>query len=381
MKSLNLAPLLTRLMTLLLLVGSALSQPAHAIQGSTVLIPIAVGDITIFIPIMPSSSSGSVTGTTTDGSYNLTWSAVSNASYYQIIITDENGQQRIIKVTGTSYSLAGLSLGSNKIEIQACNVRHQCGVGYLAGTVSRSTKVTYQHTDMLGTPVLETDEAGQVASRSVYEPFGKRLGGEKAGIGYTGHLQDEDLGLTYMQARYYDPLIGRFYSNDPLPFRDVHSFNRYAYANNNPYKYKDPDGESPKELGSGGAKIALGVAVAMGTIDLDTAKEMSASVDGKPGKKRGSSNGKRAGKKHTRGAIKEAKKQNAAKNGGVVKCETCDVETTAGTQRTKGSTVNPNEGQGDHIQPRSKDGNGATVKDQSNIDIKCADCNNKKSDN
>jgi len=45
-----------------------------------------------------------------------------------------------------------------------------------------------------------------------------------------------------MDARYYDPLIGRFYSNDPIGFRDVHSFNRYAYANNNPYKYTDPTG-------------------------------------------------------------------------------------------------------------------------------------------
>ncbi|WP_295033656.1 RHS repeat-associated core domain-containing protein [Shewanella sp.] len=211
-------------------------------------IPIAVGDITIFIPIMPSSSSGSVTGTSTDGRYDLSWSAVSNASYYQIIITDENGTQRIIKVIGTHYSLAGLSLGSNKIEIQACNASNQCGVSYLAGTVSRSSKVRYQHTDMLGTPVMETDESGYVISRSVYEPFGKRLGGEKAGLGYTGHLQDEDLGLTYMQARYYDPLIGRFYSNDPVGFRDVHSFNRYAYGNNNPYRYTDPTGMASNDF-------------------------------------------------------------------------------------------------------------------------------------
>jgi uncharacterized protein RhaS with RHS repeats len=45
-----------------------------------------------------------------------------------------------------------------------------------------------------------------------------------------------------MQARYYDPVIGRFYSNDPIGFKSVHSFNRYSYANNNPYKYVDPDG-------------------------------------------------------------------------------------------------------------------------------------------
>ena len=53
-----------------------------------------------------------------------------------------------------------------------------------------------------------------------------------------------------MQARYYDPVIGRFYSNDPVGTlghmelgNPVQGFNSYAYANNNPYKYTDPDGK------------------------------------------------------------------------------------------------------------------------------------------
>ncbi|WP_245219856.1 MULTISPECIES: RHS repeat-associated core domain-containing protein [Pseudoalteromonas] len=53
-----------------------------------------------------------------------------------------------------------------------------------------------------------------------------------------------------MQARYYDPVIGRFMSNDPVDVmghmgrgNPVHGFGRYTYANNNPYKYVDPDGE------------------------------------------------------------------------------------------------------------------------------------------
>lgn len=53
-----------------------------------------------------------------------------------------------------------------------------------------------------------------------------------------------------------DPVIGRFYSNDPVGFvqgSPVHSFGRYTYANNNPYKYNDPDGEF--------AHIAIGAAV------------------------------------------------------------------------------------------------------------------------
>lgn len=54
-----------------------------------------------------------------------------------------------------------------------------------------------------------------------------------------------------MQQRYYDPALGRFYSNDPVDaLRHMNSvngtdgFNRYSYANNNPYKFVDPDGRS-----------------------------------------------------------------------------------------------------------------------------------------
>jgi RHS repeat-associated protein len=61
-------------------------------------------------------------------------------------------------------------------------------------------------------------------------------------VGYTGHQWDDASGLNYMQARYYDPVIGRFMSNDPVGFTNIHNFNRYAYANNNPYKFTDPDG-------------------------------------------------------------------------------------------------------------------------------------------
>lgn len=59
-----------------------------------------------------------------------------------------------------------------------------------------------------------------------------------------------------MQARYYDPVIGRFYSNDPVDALGqmqrgdpVHGFNRYAYANNNPYSNTDPDGMDTLALG------------------------------------------------------------------------------------------------------------------------------------
>lgn len=58
------------------------------------------------------------------------------------------------------------------------------------------------------------------------------------------------IALIYMQQRYCDPVIGRFYSNDPVGFSadNPMMFNRYTYANNNPYKYTDPKGETPLAL-------------------------------------------------------------------------------------------------------------------------------------
>jgi RHS repeat-associated protein len=63
-------------------------------------------------------------------------------------------------------------------------------------------------------------------------------------------VNDVDTGLTYMQQRYYDPVAGRFLSIDPVvtDSKSGTSFNRYAYAVNNPYKYIDPDGRDPGEL-------------------------------------------------------------------------------------------------------------------------------------
>ncbi|MFT4926973.1 MAG: RHS repeat-associated protein, partial [Phenylobacterium sp.] len=82
---------------------------------------------------------------------------------------------------------------------------------------------------------------------------------------YTGHKFDTDLGWSYMQQRYMDPVLGRFMSNDPVGFTgDITTFNRYSYVGNNPYKYTDPDGGSRKSKRKQGMAtanlIARGVA-------------------------------------------------------------------------------------------------------------------------
>jgi RHS repeat-associated protein len=89
-------------------------------------------------------------------------------------------------------------------------------------------------------------------------------------MGYTGHPFNTDLGLNYMQARYYDPAIGRFYSSDPAETHDIHSVNRYSYANNNPYKYTDPNGEFAQVI-FGAIAGAVGGYVASGEGFANTA--------------------------------------------------------------------------------------------------------------
>ena len=109
--------------------------------------------------------------------------------------------------------------------------------------------VEYVHTAALGSVVAVTDANRNIVERREYEPYGYQLTPTlQNGPGYTGHVQDASTGLTYMQQRYYDPLLGRFLSVDPVTMHDTgdaRHFNRYGYANNNPYTFVDPDGRLP----------------------------------------------------------------------------------------------------------------------------------------
>lgn len=116
---------------------------------------------------------------------------------------------------------------------------------------ARAETITYFHNDPAGTPVVATDSAGRVAWQESYLPYGAQMNHPAAAqnnsLWFTGKPYDARTGLSYMGARYYDPLVGRFMGVDPVGFQEsnVHSFNRYAYANNNPYKFVDPDGRVP----------------------------------------------------------------------------------------------------------------------------------------
>ena len=115
--------------------------------------------------------------------------------------------------------------------------------------------------------MIATDAAGNVLWKENHRPYGERVLKQAANnnstnkIGFAGKPFDNETGLSYMGARYYNPVIGRFMGIDPVGFQEnnIHSFNRYAYANNNPYKFVDPDGRQAVEAFIlGGVLIAAG---------------------------------------------------------------------------------------------------------------------------
>lgn len=119
-----------------------------------------------------------------------------------------------------------------------------CGVAH-----AQSGTVTYVYTDPQGTTLAESDSSGSITAIFDYRPFGDvTLGSAPNGPGYTAHVNDPEIGLIYMQARFYDPNVGRFLSIDPITpgeDNDGKHFNRYTYAYNNPVRFTDPDGRCP----------------------------------------------------------------------------------------------------------------------------------------
>ncbi|WP_271008960.1 RHS repeat domain-containing protein [Paucibacter sp. B51] len=156
-----------------------------------------------------------------------------------------------------------------------------CLLGLTLQSNASAEAVTYFHNDISGTPMVATDASGNLLWKENYLPYGDKLNWQPASaenkIGFHGKPYDDNSGLSYAGARYYEPLTGRFVGMDPrgVDPENRHSFNRYAFANNNPYKYVDPDGHSPLDvaflvfdLGKLGVAMYSGVGVGAAVTDV-----------------------------------------------------------------------------------------------------------------
>jgi RHS repeat-associated protein len=240
---------------------------------------------------------------------------------------------------------------------------------------------TFVHADHLGSPIAATGAGGAIQWRERHAPFGKATqtfgvtGANDNQPGFTGHVADAFSDLVYMQARFYDPAIGRFYSIDPVGFTgDPASFNRYAYVHNDPVNKTDPTGEFAIPL----VYVAVVALAAVfftaddvveaatgqsdGTIIGDTVLHGTTYQSGIQDQGRnGSSGGPGAGKRFG----KETPAQKAAKEG--VPCTYCGTETT--NEQGK-----PNSRERDHAFPKSRGGNNTKENEKDS----CRSCNREK---
>ncbi|MGW1061187.1 RHS repeat-associated core domain-containing protein [Micromonospora rubida] len=118
----------------------------------------------------------------------------------------------------------------------------------VAVRTSADNKLHWLAMDQHGTPEIAIDATTQEVKRRRFTPYGEARGATPAGWpgqkGFVGGTVDPDTGLVHLGARDYDPSLGRFISVDPIvDLSDPQQLNSYAYANNNPATYADPDGE------------------------------------------------------------------------------------------------------------------------------------------
>jgi len=115
--------------------------------------------------------------------------------------------------------------------------------GFQNNTSGVWTNYTFHHDNLQSVLGLSGHE-GSVLQAISYGPFGEKISTAGAVnnnyLHFTGREEDTDSGLYYFRARYYDPGVGRFITEDPKGFDAGVNF--YAYASNNPINRNDPLG-------------------------------------------------------------------------------------------------------------------------------------------
>ena len=124
--------------------------------------------------------------------------------------------------------------------------------------ISNSNGSLYFLKDHLGSTQGLTGVSGSVSEWQRYEAFGNSsLGSSLTRYGYTGRERDEQTGLNYYRARWYDAQQGRFISQDSIGFKSG-TANFYEYGRNNPILFNDPSGKILPLLVIAGVGLIIG---------------------------------------------------------------------------------------------------------------------------
>ncbi|WP_432017300.1 polymorphic toxin-type HINT domain-containing protein, partial [Streptomyces hydrogenans] len=123
---------------------------------------------------------------------------------------------------------------------------HPAGPAMVKVAENGTVKKSYILADRNGTATTAVDAATKTVTRRKNTPFGEDRGTAPSmwpdDKGYLGGAKG-DTGLTHLNAREYDPALGRFISVDPvMDIAESQTMNPYAYGNNSPITFSDPSG-------------------------------------------------------------------------------------------------------------------------------------------
>ena len=113
----------------------------------------------------------------------------------------------------------------------------------------RSGTVGYYDQDGLGSVTTLSSATGTIGNSYTYDSFGNLVassGSSASPFQYTGRDSDSETGLRYYRTRFYDPITGRFISEDLIRF--LGGLNFYDYARDNPIRFTDPLGFSAQDV-------------------------------------------------------------------------------------------------------------------------------------
>jgi RHS repeat-associated protein len=147
--------------------------------------------------------------------------------------------------------------------------------------------------DHLGTVHALVDESGAVVESYRFDAWGRVLGVydgqgtplQQSAIGnrflWQGREYSWATGLYYFRARWYDPVTGRWLSNDPIGISG--GLNQYVFCGNNPVNFVDPWGLARYEFDSQGLHVHDTVGKQATTYIIDPTQSGDARFRAKPG--------------------------------------------------------------------------------------------------
>jgi RHS repeat-associated protein len=141
--------------------------------------------------------------------------------------------------TAMSFLLDGDEIAES---VEGANITSYVGPD-LIGKIDGLTQTVLSVDGTRSTRVM-TDANQSVIGTGVYDAYGNEaiIVGASSAFGFAGGYRyyTDVTDLQYLKARYYDPVIGRFISRDPIGYKG--GLNLYAYVDNNPITWADPSG-------------------------------------------------------------------------------------------------------------------------------------------